>query len=97
MIVVEQTATGDPMAFSVTVREGASETRHQVTMGQTTYHRLTGGKVSPADCVQAAFHFLLEREAKESILARFDITVIARYFPTFERDLPHYLARARED
>jgi hypothetical protein len=39
----------------------------------------------------AAFRFLLEREPKESILARFDVSVIARYFPEFERELPRYL------
>ena len=37
--------------------------------------------------------FLLDREPKESILGRFDVTVISRYFPEFERELPHYLER----
>jgi hypothetical protein len=37
------------------------------------------------------FQFLLEREPKESILRRFDVTVISRYFPEFEREFPHYL------
>ena len=37
------------------------------------------------------FHFLLDREPKELILQRFDVTVISRYFPEFERELPHYL------
>ena len=41
---------------------------------------------------EAAFRFLLDREAKEQILAHFDITVISRYFPEFERELPRYLA-----
>ncbi len=39
------------------------------------------------------FGFLLDREPKESILGRFDVTVIARYFPEFERELPNYLSR----
>jgi hypothetical protein len=34
---------------------------------------------------------LLDREPKESILRRFDVTVISRYFPEFEQELPHYL------
>ena len=29
----------------------------------------------------------------EAILGRFDVTVIARYFPEFERELPRYLAQ----
>ena len=42
----------------------------------------------------AAFRFLLDREPKESILRRFDVAVISRYFPEFERELPRYLARS---
>ena len=91
MIVVNQTGTGDPMGFSVTVREGNGQTQHAVTMRQTTYQSLTKGKVSPTVCIEAAFSFLLEREPKESILSRFDITTIATYFPSFEQDFPRYL------
>jgi len=36
---------------------------------------------------------LLDREPKESILRRFDVTEISRYFPEFERELPHYLSQ----
>jgi hypothetical protein len=30
---------------------------------------------------------LLEREPKESILNRFDLSVISRYFPEYEREI----------
>jgi hypothetical protein len=29
---------------------------------------------------------------KESILRRFDVTAISRYFPEFEREMPRYLS-----
>jgi hypothetical protein len=45
--------------------------------------------------VRAAFAFLLDREPKEAILARFDVAVISRYFPEFERELPRYLETPR--
>jgi hypothetical protein len=48
----------------------------------------------PERCLEAAFRFLLDREPKESILSRFDVTVISRYFPEFERELPRYLSRS---
>jgi hypothetical protein len=35
----------------------------------------------------ATFAFLLEREPKESILSSFDVSVIGRYFPGFEREI----------
>ena len=55
------------------------------------YHKLTGGKISHAECVKHAFEFLLERESKESILRQFDLLVISRYFPEFEREFGRYL------
>lgn len=91
MIEVRQTGTDDPMEFSVTVREGGAETRHRVTLSQPTYDKLTSGKVSPERCIEAAFEFLLEREPKESILSRFDVTVISRYFPEFEKEFSRSL------
>ena len=72
----------------VTVREGASETRHEVSVGDA------GGR-DPVRLVRAAFLFLLDREPKEAILARFDLAVIARYFPEYEREAPRYWEKAR--
>jgi hypothetical protein len=56
------------------------------------YLRLTAGKQKPERFLDAAFRFLLDREPKESILRRFDAEIIGRYFPEFERELPHYLS-----
>jgi hypothetical protein len=35
--------------------------------------------------------FLLKREPKESILRSFDLTVISRYFPEYEREMTRRL------
>ena len=93
MIQVQRTSDADPLAFDVVVREGKGETRHHVTMSRATAERLTGGRHSAEQCVEASFRFLLDREPKESILGRFDVDVIKRYFPEFERELPRYLAQ----
>jgi hypothetical protein len=92
-IDVKRLADGDPLEFEVVVREGQGETRHQVTMGRALCDKLAAGKHTPEACLDAAFRFLLDREPKESILRRFDVTVIARYFPEFERELPRYLTK----
>ena len=94
MIEVRRIGEGDPFEFQVVVREGRGESRHQVAMARGTCDRLTGGKHTPERCLEAAFRFLLEREPKESILGRFDLTVISRYFPEFEQELPRYLGRS---
>jgi hypothetical protein len=92
MIDVRCAGDGDPLEFDVTVREGGGETRHAVTMTRSDHARLDRhGKSSPEACIEAAFRFLLDREPKEAILDRFDVMVVARYFPEFETALPGYL------
>ncbi len=39
--------------------------------------------------------FATIREPKESILRRFDVTVMSLYFPEFEREMPRYLSKMR--
>lgn len=90
-IDVRQTGHGDPLAFDVTVRESGSESRHHVTVSRADYDRLTSGRCPPARCIESAMRFLLDREPKESILSRFDVSVIARYFPQFDREWPGYI------
>lgn len=94
MIEVKRTGEDDPLEFEVTVRVGKGETRHHVTIARETCERLTAGTHTPERCIEAAFQFLLDREPKESILRRFDVTAISRYFPEFERELPRYLSRS---
>jgi hypothetical protein len=73
--------------YRVRVIEGASESTHQVTVKPNDYRRLTGGKIEAEELVRRSFEFLLAREAKESILAQFDLQVIRRYFPEYEREI----------
>lgn len=97
MAVVEvlQLEGDDPLRFTVTVREGDSVSQHAVTMTRADFEVLSGGAHPATQCIQAAFRFLLDREPKEAILSRFDISVIARYFPEFRQELADYLAGAR--
>ena len=91
MIDVKLTKSDDPYEFAVTVRERGTETRHRVTMADATYRQLAGDRATPERVIEAAFEFLLDHEPKESILRGFDVAVISRYFPTFEKDLAGYL------
>ena len=64
-----------------------------MTLAETTYQELAGGGCSPEECVRLSFEFLLARESKESILGRFDVTVIDRYFPEFREEFARLLAQ----
>ena len=92
MIEIKRRDEGDLLGFDVVVRESKGETKHRVTMATAMHERLAAGqKYTPEAVIDAAFRFLLDREPKESILTRFDVSVIARYFPDFERELSRYL------
>jgi len=75
---------GGTARFRVEVREGGKATEHEVTLSAGDLDRLAGGR-APEAFVRDCFAFLLEREPKESILRSFDVSVIGRYFPEFER------------
>jgi hypothetical protein len=77
--------------FQVTVRERASETVHRVTVPASYRERLTGGQGTAEELVRLSFEFLLEREPKESILPSFELSMIGRYFPEYEREVKRRL------
>lgn len=68
--------------YRVVVIEGKSSSEHTVRVTddmRSTY----GGDASAEALLEASFEFLLEREPKESIMSRFDLPVIERYFPEY--------------
>ena len=96
MVDVTRVGTGDPLEFDVTIDGGEGKTQHRVTMSRETYGRVSEGGQTPENCVEATFLFLLDREPKEAILEQFDIILVSRYFPEFEKELPEYMRRAKK-
>jgi hypothetical protein len=74
----------DEMTFQVTAAD-KSTTRHEVRVQADYALKLTAGKITTLQLVEKSFEFLLEREPNTSILRSFDLSVIARYFPEYER------------
>jgi hypothetical protein len=77
----------DASRFRVRVIEAGSESTHQVTLNPKDYGRLAVGTADPEKLIRKSFEFLLEREPKESILSRFDLSIINRYFPEYEGEI----------
>ena len=72
--------------FQVTVA-GNSPTEHAVTVDTAYAHRLCQSKFTTAALIEKSFEFLLARESNTSILRRFDLSVISRYFPEYESEI----------
>ena len=64
------------------VRVGA-RTQHEVTARPEVLERVARPGEAPDETLRRAFAFLLEREPPESILRRFALEDVARYFPEF--------------
>jgi hypothetical protein len=77
----------ESLVFSVEVGGKESGSSHVVTVDRRDLARLTPGDVTAAELVEKSFRFLLEREPKESILSRFNLTTIEDYFPEYEKDI----------
>ena len=81
-----EVARKDPETFKVTV-EASTTTTHTVRLRPDYYQKLTGGKVSPETLIEKSFKFLLERESNTMILSSFDLPLIGRYFPEYEKTI----------
>jgi len=73
--------------FVVTIKERGARTEHVVTLDDEYYQYLTDGEMTREELIELSFGFLLEREAKESILPRFNLRIINNYFPEFEKEI----------
>ena len=78
--------TIDSTNFEVIV-EGNTTTTHRVTVTHSYYQKLTNNRVTPEMLVETSFKLLLERESNTSILSRFDLPIIERYFPEYEETI----------
>jgi hypothetical protein len=77
--------------YRVEIRDGGSTTVHDVTVAPADLAAFGQGREAPR-LLEESFRFLLEREPKEAILPRFELPVIARYFPDYPTEIRRRLA-----
>jgi hypothetical protein len=70
--------------YRVVVTQGQNKTRHEVTVTPDDLARYAPDATAER-LLEASFEFLLEREPASSILSRFALPVIERYFPEYPR------------
>jgi hypothetical protein len=85
MTKIRVEACGDD-AYRVTVSDTGSETVHEVSVSEEERAGF-GGDAVAQDLLRESFRFLLEREPKESILPRFELSAIQRYFPEYRDEM----------
>lgn len=89
--VGEETEANNHWAYAVRVFEGGRTHDYAVTLSFQDYDLWSRGRVAPSRVVEAAFKFLLANEPATSIMGKFDCSVIRRYFPSVDKELPGML------
>ena len=92
-VYVTCTPDGEGQRCAVRVGDDPGATRHEVTVSRDALLRYGGLRPDPQTLVHESLLFLLEREPRESILRRFDLPVIERYFPEYPAEIERRLRR----
>jgi hypothetical protein len=75
--------------FEITVNADQI-TKHVVSVTDQMLFNLAKNKISKEELLNFSFNFLLEREPNTSILSKFDIIVISKYFPEYISKVENY-------
>ena len=75
--------------FEITVNADQL-TKHVVSVTDQMLLNLTNNKISKEELLNFSFNFLLKREPNTSILSKFDIIVISKYFPEYISKVENY-------
>jgi hypothetical protein len=87
MVSVSAEPLGESWKCGVAVDHRGEHTEHSVTVSADDLKRWGRGtaKEDVEDLAHRTFESLLERESPSSILRTFDLSVIERYFPEYDR------------
>ena len=88
IVIGTETEGKNNWAYEVRVEDAGRAFAYRVTLGWSDYDLWSHGRVPPERVVKAAFAYLLEREPAGSILPKFDCSIIRRYFPEVDAELP---------
>ena len=75
--------------FQVTVADSMTTT-HEVTVNDQSLTDLTNDRVTKEQLLEFSFNFLLDREPNTSILSKFDINVISKYFSDYRDEVKRW-------
>ena len=75
--------------FEITVKADQL-TKHVVSVTDQMLLNLTNNKISKEELLNFSFNFLLDREPNTSILSKFDIIIISKYFPEYISKVENY-------
>lgn len=89
--VGQESETAQHWAYRVRVFEDGRTFEFDTTLSFQDYDLWSRGRVAPSRVVEACFAYLLANKSVEEILSKFDCSVIRRYYPEVDAELPGLL------
>ena len=77
--------------FEITVNKRII-TKHIVILTNEYHDSLTKKKISKKKLLEYSFQFLMKREPNTSILSFFELNIISKYFPEYEKEIKKILS-----
>ena len=77
--------------FEITVKKRII-TKHIVILTNEYHDSLTKKKISKKKLLEYSFQFLMKREPNTSILSFFELNIISKYFPEYEKEIKKVLS-----
>jgi hypothetical protein len=81
----------DGWSCRVRLGSAAHATLYQVSVSRVELATYAPGAAEPSELVATSFAYLLEREPRGSILRRFSLGTIERYFPAYRAEIARRL------
>jgi len=81
--------------FLVEIIEGERISEIKINLDKGYWEKLTSGVHTPEELIRKSVEFLLQREPKESILKEFNLWVISKYFPEYEKEIMELLPKSK--
>lgn len=103
------TETDEGWMFDVEARDDEEVLEYLVEVEEDYWDQLTGerckeekpcdpGKrLDPDELVKKSFEFLLKREPRKSILKKFNLRDINKYFPEYEKEIKEYANKKHDE
>ena len=77
--------------FEITVNKRII-TKHIVILTNEYHDILTKKKISKKKLLEYSFEFLMKKEPNTSILSFFNLNIISKYFPEYEKEIKKVLS-----
>ena len=89
--ITETNQSNDSWTFLVELGHGDNLIEYYIDVERDYWTQLTSRRIEPAGLIEATFKFLLEKEPKEMIMKKFNLSEVIKFFPQYENEIKRIL------